>query len=78
MPETAGADLQACGREANQNSVTIVKTKAKTSRNILGPKKASEAVSERPISFLGSMPLGPPSLILRTNARVREFGYECQ
>ena len=43
-------NLRACGREANQNSVTMSRLKRRLQVMFLGPKKASEAISEHPIS----------------------------
>ena len=51
-------DLHACGCEANQNSVTMPGLKRRLQVMFLGPKKASEAISEHP-SSTGSDDEGP-------------------
>ena len=44
-------NLHACGCEVNQNTVTMdAITEVKTSSDILGPKMASESISENQIS----------------------------
>ena len=77
-PLPMNTNLHPCGREANQNSVTMPGLKQRLQVMFLGPKKASEAFSEHPISknFPGeAYPQTPPGLILRANVRICEFAY---
>ena len=50
-PLPMNTNLHACDREANQNSVTMPGLKRRLQVMYLGPKKASEAISECPISM---------------------------
>ena len=66
-------NLHACDCEANQNSVTMPRLKRRFQVMLLGPKKASEAISDHPISIKfswGSMPPDSLSLNLCANARI--------
>ena len=74
-PLPMNTNLHACGREANQNSVTMPGLKRRLQVMFWGSKKASEAISEHPISqnFPGRAYPRPPTLILRANARICEW-----
>ena len=71
-------NLHACSREANQNSVTMPGLKRSLQVMFLGPKKGLRSLLKAS-NFKkfpwGSIPPDPPTLILRTNARICEFTY---
>ena len=59
LPLPMNTNLHVCGREANQNPVTMPGLKQRLQVMFLGPKKASETISEHPIFPGGAYPQTP-------------------
>ena len=74
-PLPMNTNLHACGREANQNSVTMPGLKRRLQVMFWGskrPQKLSQSIQFPKIS-LGEHTPRPPTLILRANARICEW-----